>query len=57
MPSAQQNQVDAILIVSFDYKGVVHHSHALQGQIINQYFCLQMLKHAHGTVHCKWPQY
>jgi len=36
------------------YKGVIQNKYALQGQVTNQNFCLQVLEHLFEAVHCNW---
>jgi hypothetical protein len=42
-----------ILIFSFDYKGVVHHEYASQGQTIKQHLYVQVSRHIHAAINDK----
>jgi len=44
-----------MLIVFFDYDGVVHHEYALRGQAINKEFYLEVLKRSYDAVRRKRP--
>jgi hypothetical protein len=41
--------------VFFDYRGIVHHSYAPEGQTINEEYCLEVIRHLRNAVRRKRP--
>jgi hypothetical protein len=39
-----------LLTVFFDYRGIVHHSYAPEGQTINKEYYLEVIRHLHDAV-------
>jgi hypothetical protein len=54
---AQQvrSKVKVLLTVFFDYRGIVHHSYAPEGQTINTEYCLEVIRHLRDAVRHKRP--
>jgi hypothetical protein len=49
---AEQSQGAAVF---FDYRGIVHHSYAPEGQTINKEYYLEVICHLRDAVQCKRP--
>jgi hypothetical protein len=49
-------RVKVMLMVSFDIEGVVHHEYIYQGQTVNRWYCLEVLKRVREHVRRKTPQ-
>jgi hypothetical protein len=47
------SKVKVLLTVFFDYCGIVHHSYAPEGQIINNEYYLEVICHLRDAVRCK----
>jgi hypothetical protein len=45
--------VKVLLTVFFDYRGIVHHSYAPEGQTINKEYYLEVIHHLHDAVRRK----
>ena len=52
-----RSNVNSMLIVFFDYEGVVHHEYAKAGQTINKEYCVQILKRLREAVRRKRPHF
>jgi hypothetical protein len=39
--------------VFFDYRRIVHHSYAPEGQTVNKEYYLEVISHLHDAVQCK----
>jgi hypothetical protein len=50
-----QSNVKVLLTVFFDYRGIVHHSYAPEGQTTNKEYCLEVIFHLHDAVWRKIP--
>jgi hypothetical protein len=50
-----QSKVKVLLTVFFDYRGIVHHSYAPEGQTINKECYLEVIHHLHDAVRRKRP--
>jgi transposase len=48
-----QSKVKVLLTVFFDYHGIVHHSYAPAGQIINKEYYLEVIRHLRDAVQRK----
>jgi hypothetical protein len=48
-----QSKVKVLLTVFFYYRGIVHHSYAPEGQIINKEYYLEVIRHFPDAVLCK----
>jgi hypothetical protein len=48
-----RSKVKVLLTVFFDYRGIVHHSYAPEGQTINKEYYLEVIRHLHDAVHRK----
>jgi hypothetical protein len=58
IPKAQKAQrvkskVKVLLTVFFDYRGIVHHSYAPEGRIINKEYYLEVIRHLRDAVQLK----
>jgi histone-lysine N-methyltransferase SETMAR len=49
------SKVKALLTVFFDYRGIVHHSYALESQTINKEYYLEVIHHLHDAVRHRRP--
>jgi transposase len=50
-----RSEVKVLLTVFFDYRGIVHHSYAPEGQTINKEYYLEVMHHLHDAVRRKRP--
>jgi hypothetical protein len=50
-----QSKVKVLLTVFFDYRGIVHHSYAPEGQTINKEYYLEVIRHLRDVVRRKRP--
>jgi hypothetical protein len=50
-----RSKVKVLLTVFFDYRGIVHHSYAPEGQTISKEFYLEVIRHLCDAVQCKKP--
>jgi histone-lysine N-methyltransferase SETMAR len=50
-----QSKVKVLLTVFFDYRGIVHHSYAPEGQTINEEYYLEVIRHLLDAVRRKRP--
>jgi hypothetical protein len=50
-----RSKVKVLLTVFFDYRRIVHHSYAPEGQTINKEYYLEVIRHLHDAVRCKRP--
>jgi hypothetical protein len=50
-----RSKVKVLLTVFFDYRGIVYHSYAPEGQTINKEYCLEVIRHLRDAVRCKRP--
>jgi hypothetical protein len=48
-----RSKVKVLLAVFFDYRGIVHHSYAPEGETINKEYYLEVIRHLRGAVWCK----
>jgi transposase len=49
------SKVKVLLTVLFDYRRIVHHSYAPEGQTLNKEYYLEVICHLRGAVRCKIP--
>ena len=47
---------EGVLVVFFDWKGIVHHEFVLRGQMVNKQSYLEVLAHLRDAVHRKRPE-
>ena len=45
-----------MLIVFFDWKGIVHHEFVPRGETVNKGFCLKVMKRLGEAMRRKWPE-
>jgi hypothetical protein len=50
-----QINVKVLLTVFFDYRGIVHHSYAPEGQTVNKECYLELIRHLRDAVRRKSP--
>jgi hypothetical protein len=50
-----QSKVKVLLTVFFDYRRIVHHNYAPEGQTINKEYCLKVICHLHDAIRHKRP--
>lgn len=52
-----RSKIKSMLIVFFDYEGVVHHEYAPAGQTINKEYYVEILKRLHDAIRRKRPHF
>jgi hypothetical protein len=50
-----QSKVKVLVTVFFDYRGIVHHSYAPEGQTVNKEYYLEVIRRLRDAVWCKRP--
>jgi hypothetical protein len=50
-----RSKVKVLLTVFFDYRRIVHHSYAPEGQTINKEYYLEVIRHLRDAVRYKRP--